>query len=736
MFKKTIVYFFMCLFTLGLHTQASFLESKYLDPQSEKALHVIEICIKKIKETLVGRQLIEKIVDLWKKYLAYEPTILLNISEGDPQFTGEDTKSPLQPSITGASTVKINLKTISLDECNQKLQGTGLRCNKEGNVEFDDMWTFLDLLNLDPHMVNPADFGLFIQEYCNSNLKPFILEEIQTQVEPRLTLLCPIKTPILIDIENADCDIGSQPAATNFKDKMVYVKKHPVKLFLAVAHELIHMKHFLEERIFICQIVEGLIKKAAPDTKPNNNKEENKLKELRAYIKNTFCRGLSSDPDEITLRNLMIRAANNFVIFKELCTFAKELSIPRDYDIKPELTDLESLAFLPYSFCKIEDTDLLRLGVLPEVKILENKEREALKVLITDLEERRTVMGPDRNGITENALRIAFGEPIRFIYQDHTLDVPIQDFEDVLQNDVIFQAALQIMRNNSKQEVARPKETREKTDISSSNSIVAPQIISAKTEKSPAIVQFEEEYKARVTQFFGEESLEMQQAVQGSVEDLQTAAHNEGGVNSIEDAYANFETQTVDDVAYTLPDGITIRMYRDVENDEPLARMQTGGKYNVCPLLSLGELTGESAESVRTLILNIASHLQKVGRKTFYVDLNSEECKNVLRYIVPSQGNIHYDLLWFFLNPDMQQIEVADTSWWEAIADVLGATVHIYTVWEGTQELRKIVLHGRGEKTIQIFHRDLHYNLMLPKQTTGERIKRETERNKSYKPMF
>lgn len=158
-----------------------------------------------------------------------------------------------------------------------------------------------------------------------------------------------------------------------------------------LAHELIHMKHYLEEQFFKVKSLREIAKLVV---KPDSA--------------DFVVFGFTSEEDAFSklMESSAIRSGV-FYILKE--------RIPGDGDLIWTMSDSSSLKLLAYSVAGegIKMTD--NITVLPEAKY---RKMSLVRNIIGDLEERRTVLGPDRDGITENVIRREMGLPLRYIYQD------------------------------------------------------------------------------------------------------------------------------------------------------------------------------------------------------------------------------------------------------------------------------------------------------------------------------
>jgi hypothetical protein len=81
----------------------------------------------------------------------------------------------------------------------------------------------------------------------------------------------------------------------------------------------------------------------------------------------------------------------------------------------------DSIALIPYTNAKMYDSSSVNPGIrdliceLPEVK---NRAKTGAEVPWNSLEERRTVCGPDKDGICEMAFEISLELPARYMYED------------------------------------------------------------------------------------------------------------------------------------------------------------------------------------------------------------------------------------------------------------------------------------------------------------------------------
>lgn len=163
--------------------------------------------------------------------------------------------------------------------------------------------------------------------------------------------------------------------------------------FIILSHELLHMKHYLEEQKF----------------------KTESLSSIARYLfanKEGFIDLGSFESEEDALDKLVnISTIRDAVL--DRCSFAG------NNDLLWKLDKLDSLAILAYSSAgNIKGNNNVVKTLLPEAI---GRSSELLLDLIGDLEERRTIVGPDRDGITENAIRKAMSLPLRYMYQDGLL---------------------------------------------------------------------------------------------------------------------------------------------------------------------------------------------------------------------------------------------------------------------------------------------------------------------------
>lgn len=176
------------------------------------------------------------------------------------------------------------------------------------------------------------------------------------------------KTELIIEVAGFDeCDCPCLHDTEDNEVKAIFAESSP--FWLVLAHELIHLKHKLEE----------------------------------------MCKNFCKQPDQVSSER--------------------------------------ELSFIPYSSANtIRISDIL-IGnyryldkFVPELKEL----RLDMTGLWTSLEERRTVIGPDADGICEASIRLSAGFPTRFIYQDKLVqslekkDVVNQSISSFLQSIISF----------------------------------------------------------------------------------------------------------------------------------------------------------------------------------------------------------------------------------------------------------------------------------------------------------
>ena len=153
----------------------------------------------------------------------------------------------------------------------------------------------------------------------------------------------------------------------------VYIEMIQTPFFILFAHELIHMKHFLEEKCSK-QINLNLIE---------NIKDLSKLEQLPTVAYSTAGKDAFGDM---------------------------------------QLTQMRQRNF-----------------PLPEFNTTSG--RKTIE-LIQNLEERRTVLGPDKDDITENSIRQEHGFPLRYIYQGEKICEDGSVFEKVIPGGVEYMKSI------------------------------------------------------------------------------------------------------------------------------------------------------------------------------------------------------------------------------------------------------------------------------------------------------
>lgn len=175
------------------------------------------------------------------------------------------------------------------------------------------------------------------------------------------------------------------------------------------------MKHYLEEQFF---------------------KKESLRKIAKLVVgpgRNDFSELNFSSEEDAFLRLMESSAVRSrvFSILKE--------RVPADSDLVWTMSDLLSLKLLAYSVAG----EGINMTVLPEAKY---RKESSVRNMIGDLEERRTVLGPDRDGITENVIRREMGLPLRYIYQDAVQ--PIFELNDIIA-EILGESDISYIQENS-----------------------------------------------------------------------------------------------------------------------------------------------------------------------------------------------------------------------------------------------------------------------------------------------
>lgn len=204
-----------------------------------------------------------------------------------------------------------------------------------------------------------------------------------------------------------------------------------------LAHELIHMKHYLEEQFF----------------------KEKSLREIAEQVDNPdfgdfSALGFTSKEDAFS--RLMESSAVRNSVFRIL-----KKPIAGDGNLIWTMPDLLSLPLLAYSVAGggIVIANDAALKLLPEGKY---RTKELLKQIIGDLEERRTVLGPDRDGITENTIRLEVGLPLRYIYQNAMQ--PMFELSDTIV-EILGKESITHIQKNSERWMSENRITKEQIEI-------------------------------------------------------------------------------------------------------------------------------------------------------------------------------------------------------------------------------------------------------------------------------
>ena len=285
------------------------------------------------------------------------------------------------------------------------------------NVSFE----LTNLLKTNEDLINEA-YGL-----CPNSTKSAVLKLKYKSVVQNLEMFdssTQEKLKKLIEdtevLETKKKDIGtklellksSSPKGPKSKDLNIIIKKDDSKLYtpgcilaegnnvlvapnetpfeVIFAHELIHLKHYLEEQIFrvdSLKVVADFVfqrRDQFPDIGTFSTEEEtlSKLLESSTMRSNIFFRFPIEGNDKLVWN----------------------------------VRDLKNLPLLAYSIAgELSESSIKAKGIsLPEIMY---RKPGVLSELVGDLEERRTVLGSDRDGITENIIRMEMNLPLRYIYQ-------------------------------------------------------------------------------------------------------------------------------------------------------------------------------------------------------------------------------------------------------------------------------------------------------------------------------
>lgn len=214
-----------------------------------------------------------------------------------------------------------------------------------------------------------------------------------------------------------------------------------------------------------------------------------------------------------------------------------------------------------------------------------------------------------------------------------------------------------------------------------------------------------------------------------------------------------------------------VRVYRNPVDSTYLARIQTGGKNNMCPLLALGELQVDTRDKARVLVLRMIKALRsqaetylsrnytgKIQDEQSLRDVLARNPKVVLGELlwtlvseeslpqmvdthidrIFTEDHVDYTCLWnFLLNGHASQIEFDDLVWWNAMAQALDAEIRIYQGLANGGLTEPIVYNAGGSNIVRIFARAGHYTMLMPiDEEVLARIQREITRNAAYSPMF
>ena len=342
------------------------------------------VALNGIKSIPTGRSLVNKITGLSRTFLdlCKSATVSCNLSR-ELKFTGLDSRSPVK--VTGALAVELDVPPNETVAAIRRKYGLS---------------NAVDLVLKDGKFLATKNFGeWFSDEECTSDPSMSLMSYLalhnvpcvqqQTVKDPQLTLFLPASPQDWVD----SCE---------FTDPDVLSKEFAV----AVAHELLHMKHFLEERIFVQQVANAIIKMGL--------KEE--------FL--TRCNLSSALSDSLT-SDAIVSFVKDLEKLKQLVDIAKKYSIPTGCPIVLQTSGPQSLKDLPsfpYSAGKKFDTTSLSV-------LYDDLAKYCLKTFnldkidfrtFNDLEEVRTILSPDRDGICENKLRQEFGLPLRKSHEKTT----------------------------------------------------------------------------------------------------------------------------------------------------------------------------------------------------------------------------------------------------------------------------------------------------------------------------
>lgn len=192
------------------------------------------------------------------------------------------------------------------------------------------------------------------------------------------------------------------PCAVAVEADNVLIIPYKFPFFIMLAHELIHMKHYLEEQIFRADSLSAVADILF--TQKNDPR-----------IAHLFAQLPSADAVYSALYNSAeIRKA---IFHNDYFAYFDEKVLGDDnliWSLKKGAA--ESLQKMAYSIaCAGYIPGALDNTIFPESGV---RAPELVRDLLQDIEERRTVIGPDRDAITEAAIRMEADLPIRYICQN------------------------------------------------------------------------------------------------------------------------------------------------------------------------------------------------------------------------------------------------------------------------------------------------------------------------------
>lgn len=374
-------------------------DSRKIECSEKEVFSSFKSCVEYLSTRPEGKRLVDLVNQLLEIYFSFEDSVTFYINEssdGKPSFTGWNSGSPpIKNSGNEEIFIKPRLSFIEpkTEEEQKKQQLLSKVLILEESKKENDNYPLKLITVEEAFDLEPNDeiwiFDAFLDKakFANDEKFKHFFDVIVREEEPKRST----PTLALAFLRGVKPEEGPQG--------------NPY--FVVLAHELIHMKHFLEEQIFLHQVASRLAQLCVSQSP-----------EVIGAVK-ALC-GIENDlpASEKEIQQSILSSVKSFEQFRKLSELVSRLATKHKIDTTCPMQftgQIDDLKCFPYSASKAsnerEVEDFFAFVKGDYAKKFGNGIES-----FPDLEELRTVFGPDRDGITENIIRKEFNLPERLAY--------------------------------------------------------------------------------------------------------------------------------------------------------------------------------------------------------------------------------------------------------------------------------------------------------------------------------